>query len=145
MIDEIARKKIVVEHSRRLSAGDLDGLMEMYTEDVTFEDPVGAGRQRGRETLRQHFAQCVEAGISETVGEPVAGQDGLHALVPVLAVMDYLPKGPAFAERGWLVPPPDAEGRRLACAYVLVLRTGVGGLIEDLRAFWGRADLELTR
>ncbi|GAA2100756.1 hypothetical protein GCM10009801_73490 [Streptomyces albiaxialis] len=144
MIDEIARKKIVVEHSRLLSVGDLDGLMAMYAENVTFEDPVGSGRRRGRDALREHFARSVEAGIDETTGQPVAGQDGLHALAPVVSVMDYLPKGPEFVERGWLDPPSATDEARLTCAYVLVLRTGVGGLIEDLRAFWGRSDLTLT-
>ncbi|HET8681320.1 MAG TPA: nuclear transport factor 2 family protein [Micromonosporaceae bacterium] len=144
MIEESKRKDIILEHSRRLSAGDVDGLLELYAEDVSFEDPVGSGRQSGRDALRAHFEKVVEADTREVAGEPVAGQDGLHTLVPITAVMDYLPLGPVFADRGWLAPPPDPRGSRLRRDYVLMLRTGSGGLVEELKAFWGRSDLEVT-
>lgn len=144
MIDERRRKNLILEHSRRITAGDLDGLLELYADDVAFEDPVGSGRRTGREALREHFAESVAAGIVETAGEPVAGQDGLHALVPITAAMDYLPKGPAFAERGWLAAPDDPEGKRLRCEYVLMLRTDTEGRIAELKAFWGRSDITVT-
>ncbi|NGO72158.1 nuclear transport factor 2 family protein [Streptomyces boncukensis] len=141
-MDEQRRKALVLEHHRRVNAGDLDGLLALYAEGVTFEDPVGSGRQSGRAALRAHFARSIEGNLRETPGEPVAGQDARHALVAVSAVMDYLPKGPDFAERGWLTAPPEPAGGRLAFAYVLMIRTAGDGLIDDLRAFWGRSDLE---
>ena len=144
MIDERRRKNLILEHSRRISAGDLDGLLDLYADEVTFEDPVGSGPRTGREALRAHFAECVAAGIAETPGEPVAGQDGVHTLVAVTAAMDYLPKGPVFAERGWLTAPDDPEGKRLRCEYVLMLRTDAQGRIEELKAFWGRSDITVT-
>lgn len=143
MIDERSRKKLILEHSRRLNAGDVDGLLTLYADEVAFEDPVGSGRQTGRAALRAHFEQSIEGGISETPGEPVAGQDGRHVLIPITAVMDYLPQGPVFAERGWLGAPAEPAGKRLRCDYVLMIRTDADGLIEELRAFWGRSDIEL--
>ncbi|MEO5876948.1 MAG: nuclear transport factor 2 family protein [Streptosporangiaceae bacterium] len=144
MIDERKRKKLILEHSRRLNNGDVDGLLALYADDVAFEDPVGSGRRTGLAALRAHFENGVEARTRELPGEPVAGQDGHHALVPVTAVMDYLPKGADFAERGWLTAPANPAAARLRCDYVLMIRTGRTGLIEELRAFWGRSDLELT-
>ncbi|GAA4473743.1 nuclear transport factor 2 family protein [Phytohabitans houttuyneae] len=141
MIDEYARKKLALEHSRLLSAGDLDGLMRLYGDDVTFEDPVGAGTRTGREALRAHLAEAVAAGVRETAGEPVAGQDGRHALVPVTAVMDYAPRGPGYARRGWLAPPEEPDRQRLRCEYMLMIQTGPGGLIRSMRAYWGRSDI----
>lgn len=144
MIDERKRKNLILEHSRHMNAGDIDGLLALYAEDVSFEDPVGSGPQTGREALRAHLEKSIEANVTETPGEPAAGQDGLHALAPVTAVMDYLPKGPVFAERGWLTAPAEPDGKRLKCEYVLMLRTGADGRIEDLKAFWGRSDIEVT-
>lgn len=144
MIDERRRKNLILEHSRRMNAGDVDGILDLYADDVAFEDPVGSGRRTGRDALRAHFEKSIEANTSETAGEPVAGQDGRHALAPVTAVMDYLPKGPGFADRGWLTAPAEPEGKRLTCEYVLMIRTDAGGLIEELKAFWGRSDLEVT-
>ena len=58
--------------------------------------------------------------------------------------MDYLPKGPVFAERGWLTAPAETDGKRLKCDYVLMIRAGADGLIQDLQVFWGRSDIEVT-
>ncbi|MFH8620253.1 nuclear transport factor 2 family protein [Streptomyces sp. NPDC017979] len=144
MIDERRRKKLILEHSQRVNAGDVDELLELYAEDVVFEDPVGGGVHTGREALREHFAQSLAANLRESPGEPAAGQDGVHVLMPVSAVMDYLPKGPGFAERGWLAAPDDPAGKRLALDYVVLLKTGRDGLIQEMRAFWGRSDITVT-
>jgi steroid delta-isomerase len=144
VIDERRRKNLILEHSRRFTAGDVDGLLDLYADEVAFEDPVGSGRRTGREALRAHFAEGVAAGIVETPGDPVAGQDGVHALAPISAAMDYLPKGPVFAGRGWIAAPAEPEGRRLRCEYVLMLRTDAEGRIEEMKAFWGRSDITVT-
>jgi steroid delta-isomerase len=139
----MTRTELVLEHSRRVNAGDVDGLVALYAEGAGFEDPVGSGRRLGRDALRAHFEQTIAANTREVTGKPVAGQDGMHALVPITAVMDYLPKGPGFAERGWLTPSGGLEPKRLKCEYVLMIRAGADGLIEESRAFWGRSDLEV--
>ncbi|MBC3983453.1 nuclear transport factor 2 family protein [Streptomyces buecherae] len=144
MIDERSRKKLMVEHSRLLNAADVDGLLGLYADEVTFEDPVGADQRSGRDALRAHFEEFVRAGVRETLGDPVAGQDGKHVLAPASAVMDYLPKGPGFAERGWITAPDDPTGKRITWNYVLMLRTGKGGAITELKALWGRSDLAVT-
>lgn len=143
MIDERTRKKLVLEHCRRKNAGDIDALLEMFAEDVVFEDPVGSGPQTGRDALRKHFTDVIAANVREETGEPVAGQDGVHVLVPVTATMEYLPKGAEYAERGWITAPDDPGGKRLRCEYVLMLRTGRGRLIQELKAFWGRSDIDV--
>jgi steroid delta-isomerase len=136
--------ELVLEHSRRVNAGDVDALVALYADGAAFEDPVGSGRQTGWDALRAHFEKTIAANTQEVTGKPVAGQDGIHALVPITAVMDYLPKGPIFAERGWLTFGAEAEPRRLKCEYVLMIQAGANGLIEDSKAFWGRSDIEVT-
>lgn len=144
LTSERSRKELIVEHCRRLSAGDVEGLLELYADDVAFEDPVGWDRRTGRDALRAHIEEAVAAHALEVPGEPVAGQDGAHVLASVTAGMDYLPRGPLFAERGWLTPPADPEGKRLERYYVLMLRVGPDGLVQELKAFWGRSDLKVV-
>ena len=144
MIDERSRKKLILEHSRRLNAADVDGLLDLYAVEAGFEDPVGSGRKAGREALRAHFEDLVAANITEVPGEPVAGQDGVHVLAPASATMDYLPKGPVFADRGWLAAPSDAVSPRITWDYVVMLRTGADGLIQELQVFWGRSDIGIS-
>ncbi|MDT0544770.1 MULTISPECIES: nuclear transport factor 2 family protein [Streptomyces] len=144
MINERNRKSIAREHSRRLSAGDVDALLELYAKDATFEDPVGAGGRAGHEALRAHFESAVAGNVAETVEDTVVGQDGAHVLSRITAVMDYRPRGPVYADRGWLPAPQAAEPTGLRCHYALLLRVGESGLIEDMRAFWGRPDIETS-
>lgn len=127
-----------------MNAADIDGLLGLYAEEVSFEDPVGADQRSGRDALRAHFEEFATAGIKETIGAPVAGQDGRHVLAPVSAVMDYLPKGPKFVQRGWLEAPESPEGKRITWNYVLMLRAGKGGAITELKALWGRSDIAVT-
>jgi steroid delta-isomerase len=136
--------ELALEHSRLVNAGDVGALVALYADGAGFEDPVGSGRQTGRDALRAHFEKTIAANTKEVTGKPVAGQDGLHALVPITAVMDYLPKGPFFAGQGWLTLPAGPEPRRLKCEYVLMIRAGADGLIEESKAFWGRSDIEVV-
>ncbi|MGO4753951.1 nuclear transport factor 2, partial [Streptomyces sp. 2MCAF27] len=100
------------------------------------------GRQSGRAALRAHFESAVTANVLEVAEEPVAGQDGLHVLMPVTAVMDYRPRGTVYADRGWLPTAGQPEPTGLRCQYMLLLRVGESGLIEDMQAYWGRGDIE---
>lgn len=142
MINERGRKKIALEHCRLVSEGDLEGLLALYAPEATFEDPVGAGRQTGHEALRAHFGSALAANVKEIAEDPAAGQDGMHVIMPVTATMDYRPRGPVYVERGWLPGPEGAEPSGLRCQYMLLLRVGESGLIEDMQAFWGRGDIE---
>lgn len=143
LIDERGLKALALEHCRRVNAGDVDAILELYGHDVAFADPVGWDRRTGRDALRAHFEEAVAAGLREVPGEPVAGQDGAHTLIPITGVMDYLPRGPVFAERGWLVPPADPAGKRLRRSSMLLLRVDETGLIREAQAFWGKSDLEV--
>jgi ketosteroid isomerase-like protein len=136
VIDEDDRKDIIREHSRRLSAGDLDGLLDLYAEDAWIEDPVGSGRRSGRDAVRAHWAGLVEAGTTEVAGEPSAGQDGRSVLLPVSAAGDFAPVGPEWLERGWI----PAAGDRLHREYVLLLEVGEDRRIAAAQAFWSAAD-----
>ncbi|MGP3970988.1 nuclear transport factor 2 family protein [Streptomyces sp. 6N223] len=144
MISERTRKKIAREHSERLSAGDIDGLLELYADDATFEDPVGAGGQAGREALRAHFETLVAANARETIEDSVVAQDGEQVLAQITAVMDYRPCGPVYADRGWLPAPEGEEPSVLRRRFALLLRLGESGLIEEMRAYWGRPDVETS-
>ncbi|MFI0723145.1 nuclear transport factor 2 family protein [Streptomyces sp. NPDC021224] len=144
MTGERARKKAAREHSRLVGAGDVDGLLGLYAPDAVFEDPVGSGARQGHEALRAHFTAAVEGRPAESVEDTVAGQDGVHVLSRITSVCDYRPHGPRYAARGWLAPPLGAEPAFLRRHYALQLRVGPSGLIEDMRAYWGRPDLEVS-
>ncbi|WP_211245589.1 nuclear transport factor 2 family protein [Actinomadura oligospora] len=143
LTSERDRKELALEHCRRVNAGDVDALLELYGEDVVFADPVGGDEGAGLRALRAHYEEAFAAGLRVEPGEPVAAQDGAHTFVPVTSVTDYAPLGPRFAERGWLVPPDDPSGKRLRRTCMLLLRVDETGLIREARTFWGRSDVDV--
>ncbi|MGV9455996.1 nuclear transport factor 2 family protein [Streptomyces sp. NPDC003635] len=143
MPDEATRKALAVAHCERINAGDVEGLLALYSPAVRFEDPVGAGPRVGHGALRSHIAGAVAAGVHDAYGEPVAAPDGRHAAVPVISTMNFLPNGPLLVRRGILDAPREPEKARLEFTCMLVVEVGADGLIEEMRAFWGSSDVRL--
>ncbi|MEU9735430.1 nuclear transport factor 2 family protein [Streptomyces sp. NPDC048002] len=144
MSDEVTRKALAVAHCERVNAGDVEGLLALYSPGVRFEDPVGSGERLGHGALRSHIAGAVAAGVHDAYGEPVAAPDGRHAAVPVTSTMDFLPNGPLMVRHGLLERPEDPEKARLEFTCMLVIEVGASGLIEDMRAYWGRSDVRFV-
>ncbi|MEU9559948.1 nuclear transport factor 2 family protein [Streptomyces fumanus] len=141
---EMLCKHLVVEHCRRINAGDLEGLLALYSPAVTYEDPVGTGPRSGIEALRAHAGAAIECHAYEDFGAPVAAQDGATAAVPVVTTMNYLPWGPNLVRLGYIPAPPeeqDGSALRIRFDYVMAVKVGADGLINDMRGYWGRSDV----
>ncbi|MEU3616185.1 MULTISPECIES: nuclear transport factor 2 family protein [unclassified Streptomyces] len=143
MPDEKLCKHLVVEHCRRVNAGDLEGLLALYSPQVTFEDPVGTGSQTGIEALRAHAGAAIECRAFEDFGVPVAAQDGASAAVPVVTTMNYLPWGPNLVRLGFIPAPPadSGPGTRIRFDYVMAVKVSAAGLITGMQGYWGRSDV----
>lgn len=143
MPDEKLCKHLVVEHCRRINAGDLEGLLALYSPQVTFEDPVGTGSQTGIEALRAHAGAAIECRAFEDFGVPVAAQDGASAAVPVVTTMNYLPWGPNLVRLGFIPAPPEdsGPGTRIRFGYVMAVKVSAAGLITEMQGYWGRSDV----
>jgi steroid delta-isomerase len=145
VVDEAARKRLALEYVRRLNAGDVDGVLALFAQDVRFTDPVGLPPVLGRRALRTHLASVVAANVHEVPGTPVAARDGRHVALPVTATLDYLPLGPALAAAGMLDPsastPPDARAARLRLSLISLMGVGPDGLMDEVKVFWGRTDI----
>jgi steroid delta-isomerase len=54
-------RSVFVRYGDCMTAGDLDGVMSLYAEDATLEDPVGTGPQRGHAAIRRFYQAGFEA------------------------------------------------------------------------------------
>jgi steroid delta-isomerase len=144
VIDEVVRKELAMEHCRRMNTGNVGHMLELYTEDVRFTDPVGAPPMIGREALRTHFTRAMEAGTVDIPGIPVAAQDGRHAVLPVTVMMQYLPLGPVLASLGYLTPPPDPLRRQIRFNITGVFHVNDDHLIDAAWVYWGKTDLAVV-
>ncbi|WP_431783857.1 nuclear transport factor 2 family protein [Streptomyces chumphonensis] len=144
MPDEATCKALAIAHCERINAGDVEGLLALYSPAVRFEDPVGSGLRIGHGALRSHIAAAVAGGVHDAYGEPVAAPDGRHAAVPVTSTVNFLPGGPLLVRHGILDAPPEPESARVEFSCTLVIEVGAAGLIEDMRAYWGRSDVRFV-
>ncbi|WP_328869739.1 nuclear transport factor 2 family protein [Streptomyces sp. NBC_00287] len=126
MVDEEKRKAVVLEYCRLLNAGDLDGVLALFSPDVRFQDPVGTEALVGRAAVRRHLGAAVAAGIQETPGTLTAALDGASVTLEVSGTM--------------AVPGAD-DGSRVAFRLVSLMRVDGAGLISDVRVIAGRSDL----
>lgn len=141
--DEQTLKGLLLEHCRRMNSGDVEHMLELYTEDVYAEDPVGSTPMIGRAVLRAHFTRAAESYTYDMPGVPVAAQDGKHAALPVSVHMNYLPLGPTLVRHGAFPAPANPRGKLLTLEVVGVIRASVDGRIEALWIYWGRSDVGL--
>ncbi|MGO4429649.1 nuclear transport factor 2 family protein, partial [Streptomyces sp. MCAF7] len=128
---------------RMINEGDVEGLLKLYAEDCSFEDPVGNGKQYGLEALSQRAAAAIFSGAYEDAATPVASKDGRWAAVPMVSTFNYLPlAGPAMAQTGLLPPEPpeDPENKMIRVNIVMIVRVNDEGLADQMQAFYGRDD-----
>jgi steroid delta-isomerase len=103
---------------------DIDGILALYADDATAEDPVGGEIQQGKEALRNFYALTAPALHVELNGPVcVAGNQCAFLLLAELTMGDakhYLDATDAFV-------------------------FGDDGKITSMRAYWNPAELRPTR
>jgi steroid Delta-isomerase len=120
MPDEATRKHLALEYARRINAGDVDGVLDLFADDIVFEDPVGTPPIIGKEDLRRRIAWSVKCNVHEIPGRAVTSMDGRWVVVPS-TVSVYIPE-------------------KLTFHIIGVMEVGDDGLTHHVKAFWGVTD-----
>ncbi len=103
---------------------DVDGILDLYSEDGTAEDPVGGTIQSGQEELRNFYAGTVSRLQVEITGPiRVAGKE---AAVPMLAELTM-------------------NDNKLYLDVIDVMTFDDAGKFTSMRAFWNPAEMRPTR
>jgi steroid delta-isomerase len=123
--DEAFRKAMVQEYARRLNEGDVEGALDLFTDDVVFEDPVGRPPTVGREALRRHLVLSVENHVQETPGESVTSMCGRFVVTPARVVL----RTPAV----------------MSLHIIGIVEFNDEGLGCHVRAFWGMTDMTVGK
>ncbi|AYN30767.1 steroid Delta-isomerase [Streptomyces albus] len=126
MQDEQKRKEIVAEYFRKVNEGDVDAIVEMFTENATIEDPVGKDVREGRAAQREYFNSNVTAEVTIEPGHLSAGQDGKSVAVALAAEMTNI---------------LDPNRTRVKINAVDVFTLTPEGKIDSMRVFWGMTDI----
>ena len=105
----------------RFNAGDLEGLLALYADNASAEDPVGTPTHQGKAALRQFYATAMESGGRLELVAPIRGSQGNFAAM-AFDVKVNPPTGPATVR------------------VIDVMGFDEQGKISSMRAFWGPDD-----
>ena len=61
MLSDTKIAEVMQAYVDRITAGDLEGILDLFTEDAVVEDPVGSEPARGREALRAFYQVAVDS------------------------------------------------------------------------------------
>ncbi|WP_194790325.1 steroid Delta-isomerase [Pseudomonas sp. UFMG81] len=112
-------RAIMQRYVELVDAGDIDGILRLYAEDATVEDPVGQPALRGMEQIAGFYRQGLgQAKVRATLTGPVcATQAGCGAM-------------PFRVDMQW-------QGQDRSLQVIDVMRFDEQGLIVEMKAYWG--------
>jgi len=107
-----------------VDAGDIDGILALYAEDATVEDPVGQAPFRGIGAIGEFYRQGLgRMKVSAALTGPVrATHNGCGAM-------------PFRVDLTW-------DGRACSLQVIDVMEFDEQGLIRSMKAFWSEVNLE---
>ncbi|MBW2313979.1 MAG: nuclear transport factor 2 family protein [Deltaproteobacteria bacterium] len=116
MADAAHIRQVYTRYPEMVSKGDVDGIVELYAEDATIEDPIGSDLHRGLDAVRAFYAESAGTVTMKQTGPVrVAGHE---AATPLIVLMG-----------------PDGPGQK-ALDIISVMTFDEAGKVTNMRAFW---------
>lgn len=85
MPSEQERKKVAVAYCERVTAGDVESILDLFEPDAVIEDPVGTGPVAGHDALRDYYRNIVDNYRSHVEpGEPRGSHEGTFVALPIV-------------------------------------------------------------
>jgi steroid Delta-isomerase len=115
MVDAQYIRKLYERYPEMVTKGDVEGIVALYADDATIEDPIGGPLHRGIDAVRAFYQAAAGTVTMKRVGPVhVAGRE---AATPLLVLI-----GP--------------EGKKQALDIISVMAFNEDGKIASMRAFW---------
>ncbi len=116
MADADHIRQVYDSYPKMVTSGDVDGIVALYADDATIEDPIGSDLHVGTEAIRAFYAASAgKVTMKRTGPVRVAGRE---AATPCVILM-----GP--------------EGEQNALDVISVMVFDEAGKIVSMRAYWG--------
>jgi steroid delta-isomerase len=115
MVDAQYIRKLYERYPEMVTKGDVEGIVALYADDATIEDPIGGPLHRGIDAIRAFYKAAAGTVTMKRVGPVhVAGRE---AATPLRVLL-----GP--------------EGKKQALDIISVMAFRDDGKIASMRAFW---------
>ena len=124
--DNETMKAAMRAYVERLNAGDLEGIMALYAEDATVEDPVGTGARQGTADIRAFYEMAIASGAKLTLTGAQSGSSSDYAAMPL--IVDLAQPG---------MP-------KMRINVIETMRFNAAGKVVEMRAYWGNEDMTMV-
>jgi steroid delta-isomerase len=82
-------REIYDRYPDMVTTGDVEGIVALYSDDATIEDPIGSEPRRGRDAIRAFYEAAAGTVIMKRSGPPrVAGFEAATPLVILMGPVD---------------------------------------------------------
>ena len=119
-------KAVMRKYVDVVNAGDLEGVLALFADDATVEDPVGSPPCRGMAEIRKFYDQAIASNAKLTIVGPQRGSEG-NAAAMALDVE---------------VAPPGAP--KMLVGVIEIQRFNDAGKIIAMQAYWSTEDMTMS-
>ena len=106
----------------RFNQDDLEGLVGLYAETATVEDPVGSAVKSGKAAIREFYKYAMTTGARLSLAAPIRGSHGTSAAMAFDVNLKY-------------------EGAQMVIRVIDVMTFDEAGKFASMRAYWGPSDM----
>ncbi|TJY55568.1 steroid delta-isomerase [Sinimarinibacterium sp. CAU 1509] len=117
-------KAAMQEYIDAFNRVDVDGIVNLYADDATVEDPVGSPPKVGKAAIAEFYQMAIKTGAKLSLAAPIRGSHGNSAAM-AFDVQLNMPEGSAVIR------------------VIDVMTFNEAGKFSSMRAYWGQGDMEL--
>jgi steroid delta-isomerase len=121
-VTEQRMKQALQAYIDRYNADDLEGVVGLYAEDATVEDPVGSPVKAGKAAIRDFYKYAMTTGARLTLAAPIRGSHGKAAAMAFDVKLDY-------------------QGASMVIRVIDVMTFDEQGKFTSMKAYWGPSDM----
>lgn len=123
MASEQQMKQAMQAYIDLYNQDDLEGLVGLYADDATVEDPVGTPVKSGKAAIRDFYKFAMTTGARLSLVAPIRGSHGNSAAMPFDVTLNY-------------------QGSRMVIRVIDVMTFDAAGKFTSMRAYWGPGDMQ---
>lgn len=115
-------KQALQAYIDRYNADDLEGVVGLYADDATVEDPVGTPVKAGKAAIRDFYRYAMTTGARLSLAAPIRGSHGKAAAMAFDVKLSY-------------------QGAAMVIRVIDVMTFDEQGKFTSMKAYWGPSDM----
>jgi steroid Delta-isomerase len=101
---------------------DLEGVVGLYADDATVEDPVGSPVKAGKAAIHDFYQYAMTTGARLSLAAPIRGSHGQAAAMAFDVQLNY-------------------QGSQMVIRVIDVMTFDEAGKFKSMKAYWGPSDM----